>query len=85
MVNFGYFVGIHGLMLGKSIGSGTIIDPDGTILTCAHVVVDFQSTRGVSKGKVGILTKSFPSIEHFKYVMIYYRYIFFTYPFCVIC
>ena len=44
--------GFHGMMLGKSIGSGTIIDPDGTILTCAHVVVDFQSTKTVPKGKV---------------------------------
>nr|DAD45954.1 TPA_asm: hypothetical protein HUJ06_004184 [Nelumbo nucifera] len=42
------------MTLGKSIGSGTIIDPDGTILTCAHVVVDFQSMRTVSKGKVGV-------------------------------
>ncbi|XP_020107086.1 putative protease Do-like 14 isoform X2 [Ananas comosus] len=54
VVNISVAHGIHGLMLGKSIGSGTIIDPDGTILTCAHVVVDFQSTRGVSKGKVGV-------------------------------
>lgn len=45
-------VGIDGLMLGKSMGSGTIIDPDGTILTCAHVVVDFEGARTVTKGKV---------------------------------
>ncbi|KQJ88753.1 putative protease Do-like 14 isoform X2 [Brachypodium distachyon] len=44
----------HGWVLGKSIGSGTIIDPDGTILTCAHVVADFQSTRAVHKGKVSV-------------------------------
>lgn len=37
-----------------SIGSGTIIDPDGTILTCAHVVVDFQSTKAVLRGKVSV-------------------------------
>ncbi|XP_072952559.1 putative protease Do-like 14 [Typha angustifolia] len=54
VVNISVTQGIHGLMLGKSIGSGTIIDPDGTILTCAHVVVDFQSIRGVSKGKVAV-------------------------------
>ncbi|XP_073007254.1 putative protease Do-like 14 isoform X1 [Typha latifolia] len=54
VVNISVTQGIHGLMLGKSIGSGTIIDPDGTILTCAHVVVDFQSKRGVSKGKVAV-------------------------------
>lgn len=35
-----------------SIGSGTIIDPDGTILTCAHVVVDSQSRGVLAKGKV---------------------------------
>lgn len=33
------------------MGSGTIIDEDGTILTCAHVVVDHQLTSS-SKGKV---------------------------------
>ncbi|THF98620.1 hypothetical protein TEA_020688 [Camellia sinensis var. sinensis] len=35
-------------------GSGTIIDSDGTILTCAHVVVDFQGFRSLSKGKVDV-------------------------------
>lgn len=50
--NFGLFVGFYGITTGKSIGSGTIIDSDGTILTCAHVVVDFQGMRGSSKGKV---------------------------------
>lgn len=47
--------GIYGLTMGKSIGSGTIIDSDGTILTCAHVVVDFQGMRASSKGKVSYL------------------------------
>lgn len=42
-------VGSNGLAAGKSIGSGTIIDKDGTILTCAHVVV---VTQGMPKGKV---------------------------------
>ncbi|XP_048499527.1 putative protease Do-like 14 isoform X2 [Beta vulgaris subsp. vulgaris] len=46
--------GIYGLTMGKSIGSGTIIDSDGTILTCAHVVVDFQGMRASSKGKVEV-------------------------------
>jgi len=45
-------VGFHGISMGKSIGSGTIIDADGTILTCAHVVVDFQNIRHSSKGRV---------------------------------
>lgn len=49
---FDIFVGFHGMTVGKSIGSGTIIDDDGTILTCAHVVVDFQGLRSSSKGKV---------------------------------
>lgn len=54
VVNISVTQGFHGMMLGKSIGSGTIIDPDGTILTCAHVVVDFQSARTTSKGKVDV-------------------------------
>nr|XP_029122434.1 putative protease Do-like 14 isoform X2 [Elaeis guineensis] len=41
-------------MLGKSIGSGTIIDPNGTILTCAHVVVDHQSTTRDFRGKISV-------------------------------
>jgi len=41
-----------GIASGKSIGSGTIINKDGTILTCAHLVVDFMGTRGSTKGKV---------------------------------
>lgn len=41
--------------MGKSIGSGTIIDADGTILTCAHVVVDFQNIRQSSKGRVSFI------------------------------
>lgn len=41
-----------GITVGRSIGSGIIIDPDGTILTCAHVVVDFQGLNGSSKGMV---------------------------------
>ncbi|MQL93005.1 hypothetical protein Taro_025631 [Colocasia esculenta] len=43
--------GYFGLMVGKSIGCGTIIDPDGTILTCAHVVVDPQGPRTIFKRK----------------------------------
>ncbi|OVA14846.1 PDZ domain [Macleaya cordata] len=54
VVNISVSQGFHGMTLGKSIGSGTIIDSDGTILTCAHVVVDFQSTRTASKGKVDV-------------------------------
>ncbi|CAL0302295.1 unnamed protein product [Lupinus luteus] len=44
----------HGITAGKGIGSGTIINKDGTILTCAHVVVDFQGTRISSRRKVEV-------------------------------
>ncbi|URE38484.1 Trypsin [Musa troglodytarum] len=52
VVNISVVQGLYGPMFGKSIGSGTIIDPDGTILTCAHCVADFHSMRRVSKGKI---------------------------------
>ncbi|KAJ9180250.1 hypothetical protein P3X46_008519 [Hevea brasiliensis] len=54
VVNLSVPQGFYGITTGKSIGSGTIIDSDGTILTCAHVVVDFQGMRGSSKGKVDV-------------------------------
>ncbi|KAL6660792.1 hypothetical protein ACP70R_001827 [Stipagrostis hirtigluma subsp. patula] len=54
VVNISSIQDTHGWVLEQSIGSGTIIDPDGTILTCAHVVVDFQSTRAVVKRKVSV-------------------------------
>lgn len=41
------------------MGSGTIIDKDGTILTCAHVVTDFHGPRAASKGKASIFISSF--------------------------
>lgn len=49
------FVDMHGWVNEQSIGSGTIIDPDGTILTCAHVVADFQSTKAIVRRKVANL------------------------------
>ncbi|KAL1198031.1 putative protease Do-like 14 [Cardamine amara subsp. amara] len=54
VVNLSVPQGFHGISIGKSIGSGTIIDADGTILTCAHVVVDFQNIRHSSKGRVDV-------------------------------
>ncbi|KAL4636957.1 hypothetical protein ACB098_03G034200 [Castanea mollissima] len=54
VVNLSVPQGFYGITNGKSIGSGTIIDQDGTILTCAHVVVDFQGMRGSVKGKVDV-------------------------------
>nr|CAB3491280.1 unnamed protein product [Digitaria exilis] len=54
VVNISCTQDAHGWLLKESIGSGTIIDPDGTILTCAHVVADFQSTKAVVRGKVSV-------------------------------
>ncbi|KDP23488.1 hypothetical protein JCGZ_23321 [Jatropha curcas] len=54
VVNLSVPQGFFGITTGKSIGSGTIIDSDGTILTCAHVVVDFQGLKASSKGKVDV-------------------------------
>ncbi|VVB15245.1 unnamed protein product [Arabis nemorensis] len=45
---------VYGITTGRSIGSGTIIDADGTILTCAHVVVGYQNIRQSSKGRVDV-------------------------------
>ncbi|XVE89657.1 hypothetical protein DITRI_Ditri20bG0013200 [Diplodiscus trichospermus] len=44
----------YGFSSGRSMGSGTIIDANGTILTCAHVVVDHHGRRVTSKGKVEV-------------------------------
>ncbi|XP_042410577.1 uncharacterized protein LOC122039687 isoform X2 [Zingiber officinale] len=44
---------VYGPMPIMGIGSGTIIDPDGTILTCAHCIADFSSRQVISKGKGG--------------------------------
>lgn len=63
VVNLSVPQGFHGMTLGKSIGSGTIIDPDGTILTCAHVVVDFQGLKASSKGKVEVTLQDGRSFE----------------------
>ncbi|XP_024026776.1 putative protease Do-like 14 [Morus notabilis] len=52
VVNISIHQGMFGIGGGKGIGSGTIIDKDGTILTCAHAVVDFHGVRAASKGKV---------------------------------
>lgn len=54
VVNLSVPQGFSGMTMGKSVGSGTIIDEDGTVLTCAHVVVDFQGLRSSSKGKVEV-------------------------------
>ncbi|CAL1407413.1 unnamed protein product [Linum trigynum] len=54
VVNLSVPHGLYGYPAGKSIGSGTIIDANGTILTCAHVVVDYRGMRPLSKGKVDV-------------------------------
>ncbi|XP_042423420.1 serine carboxypeptidase-like 19 [Zingiber officinale] len=47
-----FFSDVYGHMPIMGIGSGTIIDPDGTILTCAHCIADFSSRQVILKGKV---------------------------------
>ncbi|KAK9291419.1 hypothetical protein L1049_019366 [Liquidambar formosana] len=54
VVNISVPKGLNGLTLGKSTGSGTIINSDGTILTCAHVVVGSKGYKPTSKGKVEV-------------------------------
>ncbi|XP_042056640.1 putative protease Do-like 14 isoform X2 [Salvia splendens] len=63
VVNLSVPQGFIGITTGKSIGSGTIIDEDGTILTCAHTVVDFQGLRSLSKGKVEVTLQDGRSFE----------------------
>ncbi|OMP03309.1 hypothetical protein COLO4_10501 [Corchorus olitorius] len=63
VVNLTVPQGYYGLATGRSMGSGTIIDADGTILTCAHVVVDFQGRRITSKGKVDVTLQDGRSFE----------------------
>ncbi|XP_038992684.1 putative protease Do-like 14 isoform X2 [Hibiscus syriacus] len=45
---------LYGFSTGRSMCSGTIIDADGTILTCAHGVVDSQGRRLTTNGKVDV-------------------------------
>ncbi|GAU11504.1 hypothetical protein TSUD_344940 [Trifolium subterraneum] len=54
VVNISIPQDFFGITAGKSIGSGTIINKDGTILTCAHVVTDFHGARSSSKGKIEV-------------------------------
>ncbi|XP_047313232.1 putative protease Do-like 14 isoform X1 [Impatiens glandulifera] len=53
VVNLSVSQDLHRVTLGKSVGSGTIMDSDSTILTCAHLVV---SHHGLSTkvGKVDV-------------------------------
>ncbi|GAV86977.1 PDZ_2 domain-containing protein/Trypsin_2 domain-containing protein [Cephalotus follicularis] len=44
----------HGITSGRRLGTGTIIDADGTILTCAHVLFNDQEMRGSSERKVDV-------------------------------
>lgn len=47
----------------RSIGSGTIINDDGTILTCAHVVLDYQGLRSSSAEKLEVTLQDGRSFE----------------------
>ncbi|KAG6504717.1 hypothetical protein ZIOFF_037063 [Zingiber officinale] len=60
---------VYGPMPIMGIGSGTIIDPDGTILTCA----DFSSRQVISKGKV-ILDHIFKFPGPYKGSLVYHPY-----------
>lgn len=62
VVNLSVPKGFHGIITGRSIGSGTIIDEDGTILTCAHAVIDFQGSSS-SKGRVDVTLQDGRSFE----------------------
>ncbi|KAK8564837.1 hypothetical protein V6N13_019980 [Hibiscus sabdariffa] len=44
----------YGFATGRSTCSGTIIDADGTILTCAHGVVDSQVRQLTTNGRVDV-------------------------------
>ncbi|KAL7126443.1 hypothetical protein ABFS83_14G187700 [Erythranthe nasuta] len=55
--------GFHGITLGRSVGSGTIINEDGTILTCAHGLVNFQGLRSSSKEKIEVTLQDGRSFE----------------------
>ncbi|MED6156461.1 hypothetical protein PIB30_014425 [Stylosanthes scabra] len=63
VVNIAVTHDYFGVTAAKSIGSGTIIDKDGTILTCAHVVVNFQGTTSLSKGKIEVTLQDGRSFE----------------------
>ncbi|KAK1315105.1 putative protease Do-like 14 [Acorus calamus] len=63
VVNLSIAQSINGIVIGKSMGSGTIIDPDGTILTCAHLVMDIRSKETISKGKVEVTLQDGRSFE----------------------
>ncbi|KAJ4846299.1 putative protease Do-like 14, partial [Turnera subulata] len=54
VVNISVPKGFYGIPSSRSVGSGTIIDPAGTILTCAHLVADVHGLRAWSKGKVDV-------------------------------
>ncbi|KAF3454517.1 hypothetical protein FNV43_RR04965 [Rhamnella rubrinervis] len=54
VVNISFAKDIYGAITVKHIGTGTIIDNDGTILTCAHTIVDFHGLRASPKGKVDV-------------------------------
>ncbi|KAA3468702.1 Trypsin family protein with PDZ domain isoform 4 [Gossypium australe] len=54
VVNLSVQQDLYGFTTVRSMCSGTIIDADGTILTCAHGVVDSQGRQLTTKGKIDV-------------------------------
>ncbi|KAB2018698.1 hypothetical protein ES319_D08G247600v1 [Gossypium barbadense] len=54
VVNLSVQQDLNGFTTVRSMCSGTIIDADGTILTCAHGVVDSQGRQLTTKGKIDV-------------------------------
>ncbi|XP_057831742.2 putative protease Do-like 14 isoform X2 [Cryptomeria japonica] len=63
VVNLTMTQGHMGLFLGRSTGSGTIINSNGIILTNAHVIADLTSGGVAHKGKITVTLQDGRSFE----------------------